>query len=164
MVCFVKILIIGGTNFIGPNVVKQLNSMGNHEIVLFHRGQVVCELPSVKHIYGNKMQMDRFKDDFKKLMPDIVVDMIAQKEDRVYGTKIFKVMWEGTMLNAALWSYGADFACDDDTVAEGYLDSQVFIEYATKVQGIVKDGDIFSIRCIRSRMGRSFKLLLKVIQ
>ncbi|KRF31656.1 NAD-dependent epimerase/dehydratase family protein [Paenibacillus sp. Soil787] len=77
-----KILIIGGTTFIGPNVIKQLNELGHHNITLFHRGQTKCNLPpNVQHIYGEKMQLEQFKHDFKKLSPDIVVDMIASTED-----------------------------------------------------------------------------------
>jgi|GEM_PF-630891 len=71
-----------------------------------------------------------------------IAKQMTHKEDRVYGTDIFKVMWEGAMLNAGLWNYGADFANDDDTAAKGYLDSPAFIEYATKVQAIVKDGSL----------------------
>lgn len=55
--------------------------MGSHEITLFHRGKTNCDFPAnVRHIYGEKMQLERFKDDFKKLAPDMVVDMIASTE------------------------------------------------------------------------------------
>jgi nucleoside-diphosphate-sugar epimerase len=76
-----NLLIIGGTTFIGPNVIKLLNELGGHNITLFHRGKTTCELPPhVEHIYGDKMQLEQFKDDFKKLSPDVVVDMIASTE------------------------------------------------------------------------------------
>jgi nucleoside-diphosphate-sugar epimerase len=39
-----KILIIGGTNFIDPFVVRQLVTMG-HDVTLFHRGKSKAELP-----------------------------------------------------------------------------------------------------------------------
>ncbi|WP_228059703.1 NAD-dependent epimerase/dehydratase family protein [Plectonema radiosum] len=39
-----KILIIGGTNFIGPFLVRHLLTMG-HDITLFHRGKTKAELP-----------------------------------------------------------------------------------------------------------------------
>ncbi|WP_199624560.1 NAD-dependent epimerase/dehydratase family protein [Paenibacillus alkalitolerans] len=77
-----RVLIIGGTKFIGPHVVKQLTEMGHHDITLFHRGQTTCELPpNVQHIYGDKKHLEQFKDDFKKLSPDVVVDLIAFTED-----------------------------------------------------------------------------------
>ena len=37
-----RILVIGGTGFIGPAVVARLNSLG-HEVALFHRGQTTAE-------------------------------------------------------------------------------------------------------------------------
>jgi nucleoside-diphosphate-sugar epimerase len=56
--------------------------LGQHEITLFHRGQTKCQLPpNVQHIYGEKMALEHFKDDFKKLSPDVVVDMIASTEE-----------------------------------------------------------------------------------
>jgi pimeloyl-ACP methyl ester carboxylesterase len=39
-----KILVIGGTNFIGPPVVHRLNAMG-HEVTVFHRGKTTADLP-----------------------------------------------------------------------------------------------------------------------
>ena len=73
-----KILIIGGTNFIGPYVIRQLHDMGYHDITLFHRGKAKIDLPStVKHIYGDKMHLEQHKAAFQSLSPDVVVDMIA---------------------------------------------------------------------------------------
>lgn len=37
-----KILIIGGTNFIGPFLVRHLLTMG-HDVILFHRGKTKTE-------------------------------------------------------------------------------------------------------------------------
>ena len=76
-----KILIIGGTNFIGPYVIHHLHAMGYHDITLFHRGKTEVDLPpTVKHIYGDKMHLDQHKTAFKSLSPDVVVDMIAYTE------------------------------------------------------------------------------------
>lgn len=72
-----KILIIGGTNFIGPFVVHQLVTMG-HDVTLFHRGKTKAELPeNVHHIYGARSQLHDFKSEFETLSPDVVVDMIC---------------------------------------------------------------------------------------
>ena len=40
-----RVLIIGGTHFIGPAVVRSLHEMG-HEVTVFHRGQTTADLPS----------------------------------------------------------------------------------------------------------------------
>lgn len=39
-----KVLVIGGTNFIDPYVVRQLVEMG-HEVTVFNRGQKPTALP-----------------------------------------------------------------------------------------------------------------------
>ncbi len=75
-----KILIIGGTNFIGPWVVRQLVTMG-HDVTLFHRGKSKAELPdNVNHIYGDRSQLHDYKSEFETLSPDVVVDMICYTE------------------------------------------------------------------------------------
>jgi nucleoside-diphosphate-sugar epimerase len=38
-----KILVIGGTNFIGPPVIRQLHAMGN-EVTVFHRGRTPADV------------------------------------------------------------------------------------------------------------------------
>lgn len=39
-----RVLVLGGTNFIGPPVVRRLVDLG-HEVAVFHRGQTQAELP-----------------------------------------------------------------------------------------------------------------------
>src|SRR5215831_8283689 len=47
-----KILVIGGTGFIGPYVVRQLHQTG-HEVTVFHRGLHEGELaPGIRHIHS----------------------------------------------------------------------------------------------------------------
>ncbi|GKS12424.1 dTDP-glucose 4,6-dehydratase [Paenibacillus chitinolyticus] len=77
-----KILILGGTNFIGPYVIRHLHAMGYHDITLFHRrGQSEIDLPAtVKHIYGDKMNLEQHRTAFQSLSPEVVVDMIAYTE------------------------------------------------------------------------------------
>jgi len=73
-----RILIIGGTRFIGPRVASQLHDRG-HQIAVFHRGQTAdAGLPdAVKHIYGDRRDLRGFFSHFKNLAPEIVVDMIC---------------------------------------------------------------------------------------
>jgi nucleoside-diphosphate-sugar epimerase len=75
-----RILIIGGTRFIGPRVAEQLLASG-HEVSLFHRGQTEAVLPApVNHIYGDRRDLPNFRSQFKGLAPDVVVDMICYNE------------------------------------------------------------------------------------
>ena len=52
-----KVLIIGGTNFIGPHVVRRLAERG-HEVVVFHRGRTERDLPpGVEHMLGDRQSL-----------------------------------------------------------------------------------------------------------
>jgi nucleoside-diphosphate-sugar epimerase len=75
-----KILIIGGTNFIGPPVVRRLAAMG-HEVSIFHRGKTTIDLPpNVQEILGDRTHLGEMKSQFQQLAPEVVVDMIAYTE------------------------------------------------------------------------------------
>ena len=75
-----RILIIGGTSFIGPAVVERLIQK-DHEIALFHRGQTEADLPDgVRHIKGDRLKISKFKRKFKKFRPQVVLNMISYSE------------------------------------------------------------------------------------
>lgn len=75
-----KILVIGGTNFIGPPVIRHLCAMG-HEVTVFHRGKTTTELPPhVQEIIGNRTQLADFQSEFAQLAPQVVLDMILYTE------------------------------------------------------------------------------------
>lgn len=75
------ILIIGGTKFIGPHVVKLLHEIG-HQITVFHRGETEYSFPfPVQYIKGNRSNLLDFRKQFSILSPDIVIDMIPYSED-----------------------------------------------------------------------------------
>ena len=40
-----RVLVIGGTGFIGPYVVRRLVAQG-HDVAVFHRGRTQADLPS----------------------------------------------------------------------------------------------------------------------
>lgn len=72
-----RILVIGGTRFIGPRAVKQLIE-GGHEVTVFHRGQTDAGLPpTISHLYGNRSALANFIPHFKRLAPDVVLDLIC---------------------------------------------------------------------------------------
>jgi nucleoside-diphosphate-sugar epimerase len=72
-----RILILGGTNFIGPPVVRRLVE-GGHEVAVFHRGQTQAELPAVvAHIEGDRHRLGDHAGALRRFAPRVVVDMIA---------------------------------------------------------------------------------------
>jgi nucleoside-diphosphate-sugar epimerase len=76
----VPILILGGTNFIGPHVVRHLHQHG-HDVTLFHRGQHETDLlPEVRHIHGDRARLEDHAAEFAGLEPDVVIDMRPMTE------------------------------------------------------------------------------------
>ncbi|MEM8809634.1 MAG: NAD-dependent epimerase/dehydratase family protein, partial [Cyanobacteria bacterium P01_G01_bin.38] len=86
-----NILILGGTHFIGPYVVRQLVEQ-DHQVTVFHRGQTQADLlPEVQHVYGDRTQLPRYQDAFDKLTPEVVLDTIAYTQaDAQAVIKLFK--------------------------------------------------------------------------
>ena len=77
-----KVLIIGGTGFIGTFVSKQLLVRGN-DVTIVHRGQTTSEVSStqMKEIAAEHNNLDRCIEEFKHVGPEVVIDMIPMCED-----------------------------------------------------------------------------------
>ena len=75
-----KILVIGGTGFIGTPVVNRLSNLG-HDVNVFHRGETNAEFPpEVRQLFGNRQQLSDFAPEFNQLSPQIVLDIIPYLE------------------------------------------------------------------------------------
>jgi nucleoside-diphosphate-sugar epimerase len=71
-----RILIIGGTGFIGPFVVRDLVDQG-HEVAVFHRGNAQPTLPdSVRRIVGDRNDLAAQRSTFERFAPDVVLDFL----------------------------------------------------------------------------------------
>ena len=66
-----RIVVIGGTGFIGGVAVQQLHHQG-HELLLFHRRPS----PSFRQITAERSRLADFRAEFEEFKPDIVVDTI----------------------------------------------------------------------------------------
>ncbi|MBV9712011.1 MAG: NAD-dependent epimerase/dehydratase family protein, partial [Ktedonobacteraceae bacterium] len=72
-----RILVIGGTRFIGLATVRYLSQQG-HNVAVFHRGRTQSDLPTgVQQIIGEWAQIETFKQTFLDFAPDVVLDTIA---------------------------------------------------------------------------------------
>ena len=77
-----RFLVIGGTKFIGPYVVRQLVDQG-HEVTVYHRGQTEADLPtSVRRVLSPlaSMPVISFPDEILMEPFDAVIHMIAMGE------------------------------------------------------------------------------------
>ncbi len=108
-----RILIIGGTGFIGPAPATQLASMG-HPITVFHRGQTTAELPaSVNHTLGKRQDIPQLAEAFRRFAPDVVVDVTRIQEPRALS-------FDGALSNT-FRPIGAPFVETHEGVADEVL-------------------------------------------
>ncbi len=75
-----RLLLIGGTRFIGPPLVRQLVELG-HDVTVLHRGETEAALPtSVRHLHGARHRLDELASDIARLAPEVVVDIAPLTE------------------------------------------------------------------------------------
>jgi nucleoside-diphosphate-sugar epimerase len=103
-----RLLLLGGTRFLGPFVVHRLVEAG-HSVAVFHRGQTHADLPkSVKYILGDRSRLSDTEDDFRQFAPQVVIDMIAYTEaDALAVVNIFKDMSERLIVLSSMDVYRA---------------------------------------------------------
>src|SRR5712692_700871 len=80
-----RAVVIGGTGFLGPDVVRRLATSGC-DVAIFHRGTREAELPpAVMHLHGDRRELVSFAGAFRSFAPDVVVDMRPMTEEDARG-------------------------------------------------------------------------------
>jgi nucleoside-diphosphate-sugar epimerase len=75
-----NVLVFGGTRFIGPSIVNELDREG-HDVTIFHRGQNEVEFgENISHVQGERGSLHEKVEEFKKTSPDVVVDTYLLNE------------------------------------------------------------------------------------
>ncbi|MGG1660474.1 NAD-dependent epimerase/dehydratase family protein [Brevibacillus sp. NRS-1366] len=77
-----KILLLGGTRFIGPHAVRRL-AEGGHEIAIFNRGLTpgAVSLPKgIVSITGDRVKLGEYREAFCSFAPDVVIDLFPYTE------------------------------------------------------------------------------------
>jgi nucleoside-diphosphate-sugar epimerase len=75
-----RVLVLGGTGFIGREVALAVASTG-HPVTVFHRGHTLGDLPpSVDRVLGDRRHLSQHADQLRATEPRVVVDVIAYTE------------------------------------------------------------------------------------
>src|SRR3954452_14010684 len=75
-----RILVIGGNGFIGAPLVRELRDNG-HEVAVFHRrADAGVDANGVTQIEGNRNRLPEYRAEFKRLKPDVIVDLVLSSE------------------------------------------------------------------------------------
>src|SRR5262245_7028828 len=75
-----RILLIGGTGFIGLRVLRHLHDEG-HELMVFHRGQMENLLPpAIRQVLGDRRALRSFVTAFREFSPQVALDVIPYSE------------------------------------------------------------------------------------
>jgi nucleoside-diphosphate-sugar epimerase len=69
-----KILLIGGSGFIGPFVAQQLQQSG-HRVTIFHRGKTIAPA-GTEEILGNRQFLQDHQPEFRQQKFDVVIDFV----------------------------------------------------------------------------------------
>lgn len=70
-----RILVIGGTGFLGRPLVRCLQASG-HEVAVFHRG-LKCPGGDAGHFHGDRQELEAFAPALAGFAPEVVVDLIC---------------------------------------------------------------------------------------
>lgn len=101
-----RILILGGTGFIGPCVVEELITLG-HELALFNRGNKLLN-HNIQTIKGDKNDLFSYRDEFIAFNPDVVLHMNAYtKQDAEIAMGIFGDISDRVVVISSMDVYSA---------------------------------------------------------
>jgi len=75
-----RILVIGGSGFIGKPLVRQLINSG-HQVAVFHRNLDDDPLEA-KHLRGDRNRLPEFREQFRQFSADVIIDMVLSSGEQ----------------------------------------------------------------------------------
>jgi nucleoside-diphosphate-sugar epimerase len=79
-----RVLVIGGTGFLGHAVVRRLVEHGHH-VTLLHRGSTRPETRTPGQILGDRNRLAECRSQIERARPDIVIDLIVASAGQARG-------------------------------------------------------------------------------
>ncbi|HVC76136.1 MAG TPA: NAD-dependent epimerase/dehydratase family protein [Candidatus Micrarchaeaceae archaeon] len=72
-----RVIVLGGTRFIGRAIVDELAGSG-HDVLVVHRGQLEPDdMPPVRHLHADRSQLGEHKAELNAFQPDAAIDCRA---------------------------------------------------------------------------------------
>jgi UDP-glucose 4-epimerase len=72
-----KVLVLGGTRFIGRAIVEQLAASG-HELLIIHRGELEpADMPPVRHLHTDRPGLASHREEISSFKPEAAIDCRA---------------------------------------------------------------------------------------
>lgn len=102
-----RVLVLGGTRFLGPPVVRWLLEAG-HDVTLFHRGGAEPEAAAgAAHIHGDFGAITDFLPRLRRLRPGVVLDVVPYIDKAGHGVSHFVGVAERAVVVTSLDVYRA---------------------------------------------------------
>jgi nucleoside-diphosphate-sugar epimerase len=121
-----KILMIGGTKFIGLATTLALHKLG-HQVAVFNRGQTPAELPEgIERITGDANKLLESQDALRAFAPDVVLHNIVRHDEHVRDVQtVFTGVAKRFVMTSSMdvyQQYGRLIGKEPGPVIEGYVD------------------------------------------
>jgi nucleoside-diphosphate-sugar epimerase len=85
-----RVLVLGGTQFLGPPIVRQLLEAG-HEVVLFHRGEHEHpDAAGAEHVHGDFADFSACVPQLTQRRPEVVIDVVPYRDKAGHGVQHFR--------------------------------------------------------------------------